>query len=45
MQLRAILREVITRLPDIRVVRPPRLQRSNLIHGITEMHVEYTPES
>ena len=45
MQLRAILREVITRLPDIRVVKPPRLQRSNLIHGITEMRVEYTPES
>jgi len=45
MQLRAILREVVTRLPDIHVVRPPRLQRSNLIHGITELHVEYTPES
>ena len=45
MQLRCILREVITRLPDIRVVKPPRLQRSNLIHGITELRVEYTPES
>jgi cholest-4-en-3-one 26-monooxygenase len=45
MQLRSILREVITRLPDIRVVKPPRLQRSNLIHGITELRVEYTPES
>src|SRR5262245_24789220 len=45
MQLRAILREVITRLPDIRVVKPPRLQRSNLIHGITEMRVEYSPEA
>jgi cytochrome P450 len=45
MQLRCILREVVTRLPDIRVVRPPRLQRSNLIAGITEMRVEYTPES
>jgi cytochrome P450 len=44
MQLRCILREVITRLPDIRVIKPPRLQRSNLIHGITEMRVEYTPE-
>jgi cytochrome P450 len=45
MQLRCILREVITRLPDIRVVKPPRLQRSNLIHGITEMRVEFTPET
>jgi cholest-4-en-3-one 26-monooxygenase len=44
MQLRCILREVITRLPDIHVTRPPKLQRSNLIAGIREMHVEYTPE-
>jgi hypothetical protein len=36
---------VISRLPDIHVVKPPRLQRSNLIAGITEMRVEYTPES
>jgi cytochrome P450 len=45
MQLRSILREVVTRLPDIRVVRPPKFQRSNLIHGIRELHVEFTPES
>jgi cytochrome P450 len=45
MQLRAILREVVTRLPDIRVVKPPKFQRSNLIDGIREMHVEFTPES
>jgi cytochrome P450 len=44
MQLRSILREVVTRLPDIRVVKPPKFQRSNLIHGIREMHVEFTPE-
>jgi cytochrome P450 len=44
MQLRCILREVITRLPDIHVTRPPKLQRSNLIAGIREMHVEFTPE-
>lgn len=44
MQLRCILREVISRLPDIHVVKPPRLQRSNLIAGITEMRVEFTPE-
>jgi cholest-4-en-3-one 26-monooxygenase len=45
MQLRCILREVVTRLPDIRVVKPPKFQRSNLIHGIREMRVEFTPES
>jgi len=45
MQLRAILREVFTRLPDIRVVKPPKHQRSNLIHGIREMPVEFTPEA
>jgi cytochrome P450 len=44
MQLRSILREVFTRLPDIRVVRPPKRQRSNLIQGIREMHVEFSPE-
>ena len=45
MQLRCILRELLTRLPDIHVTRPPKFQRSNLIHGIREMHVEFTPES
>jgi cholest-4-en-3-one 26-monooxygenase len=45
MQLRCILREVFSRLPDIHVVKPPRRQRSNLIQGITEMQVEFTPEA
>jgi cytochrome P450 len=45
MQLRSILRELITRLPDLRLVGPPKLQRSSLIHGITEMWVEFTPEA
>jgi cytochrome P450 len=45
MQLRAILREVITRLPDIHVAKAPKFQRSNLIHGIREMQVAFTPES
>jgi cytochrome P450 len=44
-QLRCILREVFSRLPDIHVVKPPRRQRSNLIQGITEMQVEFTPEA
>ncbi len=45
MQMRCVLRELISRLPDIHVSKPPKLQRSNLIHGIREMHVEYTPEA
>jgi cytochrome P450 len=45
MQLRCILREVITRLPDIHVVAPPKRQRSNLIQGIRSMPVEFTPET
>ena len=45
MQLHSIMREVVTRLPDIRVVTPPKFQRSNLIHGIREMRVEFTPEA
>jgi len=44
MQLRSILREMLTRLPDIHVSKPPKFQRSNLIYGIREMWVEYTPE-
>jgi cytochrome P450 len=45
MQLRCILRELLTRLPDIHLVGAPKRQRSNLIHGIREMRVEFTPES
>jgi cytochrome P450 len=45
MQLRCILRELLTRLPDIHVVGAPKRQRSNLIHGIREMRVEFSPES
>ena len=45
MQLRCILRELLTRLPDIHVVGAPKRQRSNLIQGIREMRVEFTPES
>jgi cytochrome P450 len=45
MQLRCVLREVVTRLPDIRVVGAPKRQRSNLIQGIREMRVEFTPEA
>ncbi len=43
MQLRSILREVLTRLPDLRRVGAPLVQRSNFIHGIKEMRVRFTP--
>ncbi len=44
MQLDAILREVLTRLPDLSVAGPPAFQRSNFIHGIKRMPVRFTPE-
>jgi cholest-4-en-3-one 26-monooxygenase len=44
MQLRCILREVLTRLPDIQLAAKPSFQRSNFIAGIKRMPVEYTPE-
>jgi cytochrome P450 len=43
MQLHCILREIATRLPDIRATAPPKLQRSNMIAGIKEMQVAFTP--
>ncbi|MAG31123.1 MAG: cytochrome P450 [Deltaproteobacteria bacterium] len=45
MQLRCILAEILTRLPDMRVSSPPRRQRSALLDGIKEMRVQYTPEA
>jgi cholest-4-en-3-one 26-monooxygenase len=45
MQLRCILREVVTRLPDLELVGRPAFQRSSLIAGIKRMPVRYTPES
>ncbi len=43
MQLRSILRELLTRLPDMQQVGAPQLQRSNFIHGIKQMRVRFTP--
>ena len=45
MQLRCILREVLTRLPDMTLDGPIGFQRSNFIHGIKRMPVRYTPEA
>jgi cholest-4-en-3-one 26-monooxygenase len=45
MQLACILRELLTRIPDLRVVEPPARLRSCLIDGIKSMRVEFTPEA
>jgi cholest-4-en-3-one 26-monooxygenase len=45
MQLRAILREVLTKLPNLQRVSGPLRQRSNFIHGIKEMRVRFTPSN
>jgi cholest-4-en-3-one 26-monooxygenase len=45
MQLHCILRELLTRLPDIELVGPPSFQRSNFIAGIKRMPVTFTPEA
>jgi cytochrome P450 len=45
MQLRSILREVVTRLPDIALTAKPAFQRSNFIAGIKRMPVRFTPEA
>jgi cytochrome P450 len=44
MQLRCILREVLTRLPDMQPAGRVGYQRSNFIAGIKRMPVKYTPE-
>jgi cholest-4-en-3-one 26-monooxygenase len=45
MQLRCILREIATRLRDMRPVGRPEFQRSNFIAGIKRMPVTFTPEA
>jgi cholest-4-en-3-one 26-monooxygenase len=45
MQLHCILRELLTRLPDIELVGAPAFQRSNFIAGIKRMPVKFTPEA
>ena len=43
MQLHCIFRELLTRIPDLRVIEPPSRLRSCLIDGIKSMRVEFTP--
>ena len=45
MQLACILREIATRMPDLRLAGPPAFQRSSLIAGIKRMPVQFTPEA
>jgi cholest-4-en-3-one 26-monooxygenase len=45
MQLRCILREIATRLRDMRPAGRPEFQRSNFIAGIKRMPVTFTPEA
>jgi len=44
MQLRCILRELLTRLPDLAPSAPPAIQHGTLIHGVKRMPVRFTPE-
>ena len=45
LQLRAIITELLTRLPDIQAVGAPSYLTSTFINGIKSQHVRFTPES
>ena len=42
-EIRVMFEELLTRLPDIRVVGKPDILQSGFIHGIKRMRVEFTP--
>jgi cytochrome P450 len=42
-EMRVILREIFTRLPDLEITGPPEMLRSNFIHGIKRMPCAFTP--
>jgi cytochrome P450 len=44
LEIRIMFEELLSRLPDMELVAPPRRLRSNFINGIKEMRVRYTPE-
>jgi cytochrome P450 len=44
-QLAAIFRELLTRLPDMRVVGEPVYGTGNFFHAVNSMTVRYTPET
>jgi cytochrome P450 len=45
LELQVILKEILTRLPDMELASPPRRLRSNFVNGCKEMRVQFTPES
>jgi cytochrome P450 len=45
MQLRCILREVLTQLPGLALTAPASIQRGTLIHGVKRMPVRFTPQT
>ncbi|MCA9772777.1 MAG: cytochrome P450, partial [Myxococcales bacterium] len=44
MELGAIFREVLARMPDLSLNGTPERLRSNFIHGVKRMPVRFTPE-
>jgi cytochrome P450 len=42
--LRAILGELLTRVPDIHTVSEPKLLGTNFIRGVKALDVEFSPE-
>ncbi len=42
-ELRAIFREILTRMPDMQPTAPPQRLRSNFINGIKHQPVEFSP--
>jgi cytochrome P450 len=42
--LRAIVRELLTRVPDIRATSEPKLLGTNFIRGVKAIDAEFTPE-
>jgi cytochrome P450 len=42
--LRAILRELLTRVPDIHTISEPKLLGTNFIRGVKALDVEFSPE-
>lgn len=42
-QLRLVLREVLTRMPDVEPVEEPRMLRSNFIAGVKHLRVKFSP--
>lgn len=43
LELHAIFKHLLRRLPDIELVSPPRRLRSNFVNGVKEMRVRFTP--